>query len=131
MSRKVVMLALCILAMPRMSSAQVMITYVFSPPYNANALIMGGVAVPLVKVQRVSVGVGIDIGVIVDKNDPYRWGQRHVHFTWMPMVPVTLRVGESWGLVGGWGYGFVKESAKTHLTNYPTFFAGLAFGLTP
>ncbi|MBX4191232.1 MAG: hypothetical protein KW804_00295 [Candidatus Doudnabacteria bacterium] len=116
-----------VLALPKDSSAELLVTYIFSPPPNSDFLVTGGVALPVFKGDRVSLGVGFNAGVIWDSVDPARKG-RHAHFTWMPTIPVTVRVGESWGITGGYGWGFVKN-AKPHLPNYKSWFLGLAFGI--
>ncbi|MBX4187428.1 MAG: hypothetical protein KW802_04245 [Candidatus Doudnabacteria bacterium] len=130
MDRKVLlgaMALLFLLASPGRAQAQITISWIFSPPPNADFLVMGGVAIPVVKVDRLRAGVGLNVGGIWDNADPGR--NRHSHLTWMPTIPVTFRIGRSWGLVAGYGWGFVKKDAKPHLSNYQTLFAGVAFGL--
>jgi hypothetical protein len=110
------------------ASAQFLqLSYVFSPPPRADVLATVGVHAPLLKYKRVSAGPGIMAGAIFDNSKPFDSGT-HAHFTWIVTATATLRVGQSWGVHGGYGWGFVPKSAKTHLDNYNTWLAGLSFG---
>jgi hypothetical protein len=130
MRTKVMWLLVLFVFSPKPAVAQMLMpTFIFQPAPNSDFTLMGGVALPIIHVDRVSAGVGGHLGAVWDSSDPARFGETHAHPTWMVSVPVIFRIGESWGVMGGYGWGFVPKSAKTHLNNYHTWLAGLAFGL--
>lgn len=133
MSRSVCLVAMIvafILASSKESSAQFIAAWPFTPPVNTEILVLPGAAFTPIKVGRVAAGVGFHAGGLWDSADRHRIG-RHVHLVWMPTIPVTYRIGKSWGVAGGFGRIFVRKSAQPHLQNRNTFFAGLALGLKP
>lgn len=122
----VLFVLLLVTLLPRSADAQVLLTWVANPPKNTDLIFVVGAAVPVASWDRLSLRVGGSVGAIFESADARQGRQAHV--TWMALVPVVYRIGESWGIMAGYGHGWVRRSAKPPLQNYNTLIAGIAIG---